>query len=131
MIEIYSNGSRWAGQPCATIDELIEVLGRTPLDPTFEAYGNFISGPFDHGWDNPRLEEHKLLNPCTNFFGNFYEVSHVFNIWTDEPAVIDRLTAAIRANQATPAYLDARAVRQAQDAERKARQQARLNRRTA
>ena len=38
------------------------------------------------------------------FFGNFWHVSAVFNIDTNDRELIDQLTAAIRANQQTPAY---------------------------
>ena len=40
-----------------------------------------------------------------NFWGNFVRVSHVFNIVTNEPAVIAELTRLIRANQTSLAYL--------------------------
>lgn len=93
MIQIDSNGSRWYGQPPATLDELIQSLESHPLDPRFEKYGNFIDETGHPG--------------ATNFFGNFYGVSHVFNITTDQPEIIERLTIAIRANQATPAYQQA------------------------
>ena len=90
---IQSNGSRWAGQAPASVDELLDVLARETLDPRFEKYGNFI------------LRDETPLR----FWGNFLSVSHVFSIDTDDAALIERLTAAIRANQQRPAYQTARA----------------------
>ena len=86
---IISNGSKWAGEAPDIIDDLLEVLASQPLDRRFEMSGNFIE-PF---------------NGETRFWGNFLTVSHVFNIDTDEPDVIKRLTAAIRENQQRPDYL--------------------------
>lgn len=86
---IESNGSRWHGQAPAPVAELLEVLAAEPLSRTFEVYGNFI---IDRGGE-------------TLFWGNFHGVSHVFNVRTSDPALIEQLTAAIRANQQTPAYL--------------------------
>jgi len=85
---INSNGSRWYGEKPDSIDKLIEVLGHETLDRTFERVGNFVC-------------RHKGQ---TRFFGNFRTVSHVFNIDSDDPKVIERLTKAIRANQRTAAY---------------------------
>lgn len=86
---ITSNGSKWAGQDPDTLEQLLDVLTKEPLDPTFERCGNFVI-PDDQGF--------------VNFFGNFANVSHVFNIDSNEPREIERLTAAIRANQKTDAY---------------------------
>ena len=113
MLQINSNGSKWYGEQPASIDDLIAALERHPLDPRFERNGNFIYKPF-----HPKSEDGNLvddldrpLHPdhpgALSFFGNFYGVSHVFNITTDQPEIIEQLTAAIRANQATPAYQQA------------------------
>lgn len=96
MITIISNGGTWAGEPPDSIDQLLAVLAREPLDPRFEPYGNFV------------IHEHP---PVVRFWGNFFHVSHVFAIDTDEPALIARLTEAIRANQQTAAYAAARRAR--------------------
>lgn len=45
---------------------------------------------------------------AVRFWGNFHALSCVFQIDTDEPDIIARLTEAIRANQASPAYQEAR-----------------------
>ncbi len=86
---ITANGSKWAFAAPDTINDLLKVMASGPLDRSFEAYGNFIYPGFE----------------ATQFMGNFLTVSHVFNIETDEPDVIEKLTAAIRENQQRPDYL--------------------------
>jgi len=100
MIKIISNGSKWAGQQPATIEELLTVLAKYPLDPTFEKYGNFI---------NPhptwlKKEAAELYKGCTTIFGNFMECSHVFNVITDDSDTIAALSKAIEANKETAEY---------------------------
>lgn len=104
---INSNGSRWYGQEPATVEELIEVLGQEPLDRTFERFGGFISDISTvEAWGRPVVPEQFRTEPHTiRFFGNFLKLSHVFNIDTNDPDVIDRLTKAIQANQQRPDYL--------------------------
>lgn len=104
--EILSNGS---GQ-ILPIEALFDRLATDPLDRTFEpdCYGNFVF----------QCEDDRR----TNFFGNFHTYSHVFNIATDDPDLIARLTAAIRANQQRPDYLgqpdEAERQRQAEETQR-------------
>lgn len=108
MIKVLSNGSKWNGEAPDDIDRLLAVLATEPLDP---AFGSCI-GPahgcrVEYEGGQRRYIDTGTLYPgieAIEFFGNFWAVSHVFTIHTDEPALIDRLTAAIRANQATPAY---------------------------
>lgn len=120
FIFINSNGSRWAGEEPGDIAELLDVLGKEPLDPSFEAFGNFISvnpcsgviNP-EYGkvvgaekWiDGPRIFD---VEGVVHFFGNFYHYSHVFGIYTNDPETIDKLTAAIRANQERANYKGAK-----------------------
>jgi len=108
MIEIISNGSKWQGEPLDTIEQLLEVLSKHTLDPRFEGYGNFVRA------DTPDIyirDGHLHAVPgAYKFFGNFLDVSHVFNIRTDEPEIIKALTAAIEANKQTQTYLDNRPV---------------------
>jgi hypothetical protein len=92
MLNIISNGSKWGGELPDSIEALFDRLKTNTLDPTFEAYGNFVET--DKG--------------VTGFFGNFYDYSHVFQIETTDKALIKRLTDAIRANQQTKGYADAR-----------------------
>lgn len=73
-IIIKSNGSKWVGQEPDTIEILIEVLKKEPLNVAqFAAYG-FINWP-----DNSNT---------VRFFGNFKHVSHVFNIEGPEDSPI-------------------------------------------
>lgn len=117
MIAIESNGSRWAGGTPATVDELVEVMGREALCPSFldlmgpgdRAYEgaarravpnpdwNHESPPSVWRWiDGPPI--HPEAPDAVRFFGNFRNLSHVFCIDTDEPETIERLRAAIAAN---------------------------------
>jgi hypothetical protein len=105
--------TRYGEEPDA-LEQLFQVLASDPLDPTFEEYGNFCCG-------EPRAAVHLGKGEYADkgpiypdapgmqrFWGNFYELSHVFRIDTDEPELIERLTVAIRTNQATEAYTLAR-----------------------
>lgn len=92
MTTIHHNGSRWAGEAPATVEELLNVLATEALDRRFEAYGNFIVNSALH-------------QGTVSFFGNFYALSHGFSIETDDAQTIRALTASIRENQKTPAYL--------------------------
>lgn len=89
---IHSNGSKWAGQEPDSIETLLEVLKREPLDRSFEAYGNFAYA-------------NESLPGTTRFFGNFLHISHVFSIDSNDPAVVKPLRAAIRANKKREDYL--------------------------
>jgi hypothetical protein len=97
---IQSNGSKWMGETPDGVEKLLEVLSTETLDPEFEAYGNFIQAP----------EQIKFVKPYPdfeglhNFFGNFITVSHVFNIWTNDPKIIKELSDAINKNKETLEY---------------------------
>ncbi len=77
----------------AGLQYLCDRLASEPLDRTFECYGNFVIAPEDG-------------ETLTRFFGNFFTYSHVFSIDTDDPQVIERLTALIRSNQQRADYLE-------------------------
>lgn len=95
---IGSNGSKWAGESPDSLEQLCEVLRTEPLDPSFEKYGDFVYwAPAEEG--NPAM---------IRFWGNFYRVSHVFQIDTNDPHVIDTLTQLIQLNKATSAYAAAK-----------------------
>lgn len=79
---ITSNGSKWAGEAPDDIDTLIGVLGTHMLER----------------WTGNPVR--KIAPGTVRFFGNFHDLSHVFNITTDDPDIIRRLVAAIRANRA-------------------------------
>jgi hypothetical protein len=105
MTTIQSNGSKWAGEELDSIEDLIEVLKTQTLNPIFEQYGDFAE-------TDPRFYTSGELcypdNPGTvHFFGNFYTVSHVFNIDTDDAETIATLRGLIAANKATAVYQQA------------------------
>lgn len=117
MVIVKSNGSKWQGEPLDAISDLINVLRSTPLDPKFEEFGNFIMPAHGNKWSGQRNEAGERIAVSTgplhpeapgalSFWGNFSLISHVFNVTTDEPDLIDRLTKAIRQNQATPHYVE-------------------------
>jgi len=105
-ITISSNGSKWAGQAPDTIDQLIEVLGAETLNPEFEMFGNFSESSSDY---------ETAIYQC-RMHGNFLNLSHVFNIdFTivhgepkEEWQALRRLSAAIRKNQESEEYIQAR-----------------------
>lgn len=88
---IVSNGSKWYGEKPDTLSSLIHRLQSEPLDKRFEDLGNFI------------LDDQKTPGGI-RFFGNFAHTSHVFDIRTKNPAIIQLLTGAIRTNQQRPDY---------------------------
>lgn len=105
MLEIRSNGSKWYGQTPDTIEQLLEVLKTYTLDPTFEKYGNFIYPYVPYrGWN----DKNQVYKGCTLISGNFYTLSHVFSIITDDLVLMERITAAIRDNQQTEDYQQAK-----------------------
>lgn len=122
FVLINSNGSGCSGAFSQDLHGLLYVLAHTPLDPRFERYGNFITenpciGVKNPGYigagcgqepyiDGPRMFD---VDGVVQFFGNFYLVSHVFRIYTNDAETIEKLTQAIRANQASQAYMDAKA----------------------
>ena len=80
MTNVIANGSRWWGEGNGDLDELFEVLANHPLRACFDPY------------------EMVLDNGVSVFLGNF-DVSHVFNVATDDPEMVVRLRGAIEANQ--------------------------------
>jgi hypothetical protein len=117
MLVIRSNSSdSW--HRLEPIERLFERLARLTLDPRFEEYGNFAYEPRDSRevWTEDGVHEEEDLGPVypefpgtVRFWGSFYDYAAGFDLDTDEPELIERLTAAIRANQATDAYRAARA----------------------
>lgn len=85
---VVSNGS---GQ-MLDLDALFEALTAHTLDPKFRRYGNF------------RLEDDRRPG-IMQFWGNFWNISHVFSVFCVAGSeAARRLDAAIEANLATPAY---------------------------
>lgn len=102
MLHIQSNGSKWRGDAPDSVDKLIEVLGEYALDPTFENYGKFYQTMSKD--DYLDMETGEKYDGKVHFSGNFFELSHVFSIYTDEAEVIERLQGAIDKNMASEAY---------------------------
>jgi len=88
MIKITSNGSKWAGESPDSIEVLKQRLKENTLSPFFEGYGNFVEPYGD----------------ITCISGNFLDISHVFDIKTDDENFIEEMTKLIRANQKTDKY---------------------------
>ena len=86
---IQSNGSKWAGEPPDSIPVLLKVLKTHPLDKRFGRFVTRSNVAGARSWF---------------FFGNFFTISHVFSIETDEEPVARELTSAIRANQRRQDY---------------------------
>lgn len=85
---VVSNGS---GQ-VLDLDALFEALAAHTLDPKFRRYGNL------------RLEDERRPG-VMQFWGNFWDISHVFSVFCVAGCeTARRLDAAIEANLATPAY---------------------------
>jgi hypothetical protein len=85
--EIRTNGSKMLGETPDSIETLLHVLARHPLNRTFERV--FIQDLGNCGW---------------RFHGNFLTVSYVFDIRTDDPETVKRLTEAILANRRMPGF---------------------------
>lgn len=73
----------------------------TPVEVKTGAFTGLLDYVFDNYNDNQPA-------PYTTFHGNFWALSAVFKICTDESEIINRLTTAIRANQQTEAYKEAK-----------------------
>lgn len=113
FIYIMSCGSRWAGEEAGDIAELLNVLGKYRLDT--KRFGHFYSldpcswaynSKWTPGCGEPHYVDGERMYACDGvyrFFGNFEELSHVFNIDTNDPETIAALIAAIEANKSLPA----------------------------
>lgn len=124
MIEIISLGSKWKGQENDSIDKLLEILKTNTIEERFfQKYGVDKDGSLVYDkeliceWrnicpisDNYKNEIRKgkyrdsLPDGVYNFFGNFEEISFVFNIVTDEKEIIDKIVPAIKANKGWELY---------------------------
>ena len=86
-----------------TKENILKDLAEYTLDPTFEDYGNFVYIPT---WcDEESAEKYKEL---TAISGNFLTFSHAFRLLTDNVELIRELTEAIRRNQETVEYKQAK-----------------------
>lgn len=103
IVHDMNRGPEAAAEIADPVARLLYMLAHFTLEPTFEQYGNFVH-PTDR---DPSI---------THVWGNFADYSFCFNIDTSDAELVARLTAAIRANQATPAYAEAK---RAEEARRK------------
>lgn len=97
---------------------LLSHLAEQTLEPTFEEYGDFMSECEPSWWealgDEVAGMDRRL---AVHVWGNFHTLSAVFDLITDDEAVIAALALAIRANKSTVAYKEARDARIAYKAE--------------
>lgn len=89
-MHIESNGSKWAGEAPDTLEQLLDVLKRETLDPSFEECGRFFYES----------------SPNWHAFGNFLTLSHVFNI-SGTAAEMEPLRLALIAARKRPEYVRA------------------------
>lgn len=104
---IYENQVINPEKPWSFIDDtkenILKDLAEYTLDPVFEEYGNFVYMPT---WcDKEAADKYKGL---TAISGNFLTLSHAFRLLTDDKQLIKELTEAIRKNQKTEEYKQAR-----------------------
>ncbi len=86
-----------------TKENILKDLAEYILDSVFEEYGNFVYMPT---WcDEEAAEKYKGL---TAISGNFLNLSHAFSLLTDDEELIKELTEAIRKNQETEKYKQAK-----------------------
>lgn len=92
--------------PEVMIEKLFGMIEEYVLDPTFEKYGGFVD------------EDPKLFSGQTEFvriFGNFYDYSYVFSIFTKDVQLVSRFKKAVFENQSKKSYQDAKKIREEQD----------------
>ena len=90
------NGSRWAGQQPAALADLFAALASHPL-------GDFWQRNNNADTTFTRTDE-ETGKTWTVFWGNFRDVSHGFEVETDEPAIVAKFTALIKANRDVKAH---------------------------
>lgn len=104
-----------------TKENILRDLAEYTLDPVFEEYGNFVYMPT---WeDEQAAEKYKGL---TAISGNFLTYSHAFRLLTDDAELIEELTKAIRKNQETEEYKQAKVRLMERKAEEKRQYEERL-----
>lgn len=104
-----------------TKENILKDLAEYTLDPVFEEYGNFVYMPT---WeDEQSAEKYKGL---TAISGNFLTYSHAFRLLTDDVELIEELTKAIKKNQETEEYKQAKIRLMERKAEEKRQYEERL-----
>lgn len=103
MSQVTNPAAPWSTIP-DTLDNILQDLEEYALDPVFELYGDFVN-PAPEWISQDAAEKY---SGCTLIYGNFRELSHAFNLVTDEPEIINRLRDAIDENRKRPDYQQAR-----------------------
>lgn len=100
--KIHSNGSKWYGEEPDTIQKLVERLNLYTIEERF--FCKFQRG---FGADKKKYTLCPISkeNGSYIFFGNFLEVSAVFNIETNNPEIIQQLKKAIINNKGWKQYI--------------------------
>lgn len=87
------------------IDDFSEKLKKYTLDPIFEKYGNFIH-------KNPKFSKNPEMTEYYNgwwcLFGNFFDYSNAFSIYTNDEKLAVKLRDLIRKNQKSEKYIQAK-----------------------
>ena len=112
--EIRRTKTPWCTEP-DTLDRILGDLDKHTLSPEIGAFGFIDRSP---EWIRPSDAERYV--GCTHILGNFEGYSGVFEVITDDEGVIEKLSAAIARNMATPAYAEAKMRYEKECAERKA-----------
>jgi hypothetical protein len=104
ITNIISNGSKWNGEKPDSIATLCHVLKTHPLEERLVFKQKHITskpGVFEWVISWP-IKKQKRAG-VYNFFGNFKDICHVFNIETNDQKVIKTLKMHIMNNSAYPA----------------------------
>lgn len=99
-------------EPEVMIERLFLMLQDYTLDPTFEKYGDFLQR-------NPKLLDGRT-GDYVHLFGNFYDYSFVFNLETKNENLVARFAKAVAENKKKASYVEAKAIREDQDARKAA-----------
>jgi hypothetical protein len=104
----------WCAEP-DTLDRILGDLEKHTLSPELGAFGFIDRSP---QWIRPADAERYA--GCAHVLGNFDGYSGAFEVITDDADVLERLSAAIARNMATPEYAEAKRRYEQERAERKA-----------
>lgn len=122
---IYQNQVTNPEKPWSFMDDtkenILNDLAEYTLDPVFEEYGNFVYMPT---WCDE--ESAKKYKDLTAISGNFLTLSHTFRVLTDDEELIKELTEAIRKNQETEEYKQAKVRLMERKSEEKRRYEERI-----
>jgi hypothetical protein len=116
---ILYNGSKWAGEGPDPLQFLEARLVQHPLDPHFASdASDVINKVQETEWIGGKVPE-EYQDYSYYFFGNFWDLSAAFRVFTNDPAVIGALITAIERNIASPGFQHAKAQQEEAEQERK------------